>query len=105
MKPTLALHQAGVASSETLCYFMTILNHTLRASNLSTVLPILSFSRAVLSVPGPSRRFWRAPIYYTEVGAKEAPSQTQLLPTGGHPPTRLHPPYPTHLRCNLRATH
>ena len=85
VKLTFALHQAAVAKSETLCYLVIILNHTLSASILSMVLPILSFLWAMLSVPRPSKRFWMAAIYYTEVGAKGAPWLTQPLPTDGHP--------------------
>ncbi|XP_070327921.1 piezo-type mechanosensitive ion channel component 2-like [Odocoileus virginianus] len=66
VKLTFALHQAAVAKSETLCYLVIILNHTLSASILSMVLPILSFLWAMLSVPRPSKRFWMAAIYYTE---------------------------------------
>ncbi|XP_065775240.1 piezo-type mechanosensitive ion channel component 2-like [Muntiacus reevesi] len=66
VKLTFALHQAAMAKSETLCYLVIILNHTLSASILSMVLPILSFLWAMLSVPRPSKRFWMAAIYYTE---------------------------------------
>ncbi|XP_043336503.1 piezo-type mechanosensitive ion channel component 2-like [Cervus canadensis] len=66
VKLTFALHQAAVAKSETLCYLVIILNHTLSASILSMVLPILSFLWAMISVPRPSKRFWMAAIYYTE---------------------------------------
>ncbi|XP_071067930.1 piezo-type mechanosensitive ion channel component 2-like [Dasypus novemcinctus] len=66
VKLTLALYQLAASKSEVLCYFVIVLNHTLSASVLSMVLPILSFLWAMLSVPRPSRRFWMAAIYYTE---------------------------------------
>ncbi|XP_060052019.1 piezo-type mechanosensitive ion channel component 2-like [Erinaceus europaeus] len=61
-----ALYQVALSKSELLCYFMIILNHTLSASILTMIFPVLSFLWAMLSIPRPSRRFWMAAIYYTE---------------------------------------
>ncbi|XP_054995933.1 piezo-type mechanosensitive ion channel component 1-like [Sorex araneus] len=62
----MALYQFLESRTELLCYFVIILNHTLSASILSMVLPILSFLWAMLSNPRPSRRFWMLAVYYTE---------------------------------------
>ncbi|XP_012863894.1 piezo-type mechanosensitive ion channel component 2-like [Echinops telfairi] len=66
VKLAFAVYQLAESRSEMLCYFVIVLNHTLSASIISTVLPILSFLWAMLSVPRPSKRFWMAAIYYTE---------------------------------------
>ena len=81
----LRLAQAAEAKSGALCGLVIALDHSLSASVLSMALPILSFLWAVLSVPRPSKRFWMAAFYYTEVDAKGTPWQTQPLPTDGHP--------------------
>lgn len=64
----MALYQFIESRTELLSYFVIILNHTLSASILSIILPILSFLWAMLSNPRPSRRFWMLAVYYTEVG-------------------------------------
>ncbi|KAG8513336.1 Piezo-type mechanosensitive ion channel component 2, partial [Galemys pyrenaicus] len=61
-----ALYQVAESRSALLCYCAIILNHTLSASILTMVLPMLSFLWAMLSIPRPSRRFWMTATYYTE---------------------------------------
>ncbi|XP_037357549.2 piezo-type mechanosensitive ion channel component 2-like [Talpa occidentalis] len=61
-----ALYQVAESRSLLLCYCAIILNHTLSASILTMVLPMLSFLWAMLSIPRPSRRFWMAATYYTK---------------------------------------
>ncbi|XP_036605792.1 piezo-type mechanosensitive ion channel component 2-like [Trichosurus vulpecula] len=65
-KLTLELYKLIESKSEMLCYFVIILNHTISASILTLVLPILCFLWAMLSVPRPPKRFWMAAIFYTE---------------------------------------
>ncbi|XP_057566705.1 piezo-type mechanosensitive ion channel component 1 [Hippopotamus amphibius kiboko] len=62
-----AVYQCVAAHSELLCYFAVILNHTVTASALSLVLPVLVFLWAMLSIPRPSKRFWMTAIVLTEV--------------------------------------
>ncbi|XP_012868179.1 PREDICTED: piezo-type mechanosensitive ion channel component 1 [Dipodomys ordii] len=62
-----ALYQCVAAHSELLCYFIIILNHTVTASAVSLVLPVLVFLWAMLTIPRPSKRFWMTAIVFTEV--------------------------------------
>ncbi|XP_072805380.1 piezo-type mechanosensitive ion channel component 2 isoform X3 [Vicugna pacos] len=62
-----AMYNTLVARSETVCYFVIVLNHMVSASMITLVLPVLIFLWAMLSVPRPSKRFWMTAIVYTEV--------------------------------------
>eukprot|EP00079_Xenopus_tropicalis_P032030 XP_017945801.1 PREDICTED: piezo-type mechanosensitive ion channel component 2-like [Xenopus tropicalis] len=67
LRVCLALYNTIVSKSEMLCYFVIILNHTVSASILSLILPILIFLWAMLSVPRPTKRFWMLAIIYTQI--------------------------------------
>ncbi|XP_072487057.1 piezo-type mechanosensitive ion channel component 2-like [Notamacropus eugenii] len=66
IKLILELYKLIESKSEMLCYFVIILNHTMSASILTLVLPILCFLWAMLSVPRPPKCFWMTAIFYTE---------------------------------------
>ncbi|XP_061486147.1 piezo-type mechanosensitive ion channel component 2-like [Rhineura floridana] len=67
LKLLVALYSAMVSNSEMLCYFAIILNHMVSASILTLILPILIFLWAMLSIPRPSKFFWKTAIIYTEI--------------------------------------
>jgi hypothetical protein len=56
-----------ISNTSLLCQLGIILNQVLTASLLSLPLPLLTFLWGTLSVPRPTKRFWKTVITYTEL--------------------------------------
>lgn len=56
-----------VSNTSLLCLIAIIFNQVLTASLLSLPLPLLAFLWGTLSVPRPTKRFWKTVITYTEL--------------------------------------
>lgn len=62
-----ALAYVFVSNTSLLCQIAIIFNQVLTASLLSLPLPLLTFLWGTLSVPRPTKRFWKTVITYTEL--------------------------------------
>lgn len=62
-----ALAYVFVSNTSLICQLIIILNQVLTASLLSLPLPLLTFLWGTLSVPRPTKRFWKTVITYTEI--------------------------------------
>lgn len=62
-----ALAYVFISNTSLLCQLVIILNQVLTASLLSLPLPLLTFLWGTLSVPRPTKRFWKTVITYTEL--------------------------------------
>lgn len=56
-----------ISNTSLLCQIVIIFNQVLTASLLSLPLPLLTFLWGTLSVPRPTKRFWKTVITYTEL--------------------------------------
>lgn len=62
-----ALAYVFVSNTSLICQLIIIFNQVLTASLLSLPLPLLTFLWGTLSVPRPTKRFWKTVITYTEI--------------------------------------
>lgn len=62
-----ALVYVFVSNTSLICQLIIIINQVLTASLLSLPLPLLTFLWGTLSVPRPTKRFWKSIITYTEM--------------------------------------
>lgn len=62
-----ALAYVFVSNTSLICQLIIINNQVLTASLLSLPLPLLTFLWGTLSVPRPTKRFWKTVITYTEI--------------------------------------
>lgn len=62
-----ALAYVFISNTSLLCQLVIVLNQILTASLLSLPLPLLAFLWGTLSVPRPTKRFWKTVITYTEI--------------------------------------
>mgnify|MGYP000865264413 CR=1 FL=1 len=62
-----ALAYVFISNTSLLCQIIIVFNQMLTASLLSLPLPLLTFLWGTLSVPRPTKRFWKTVITYTEL--------------------------------------
>jgi len=62
-----ALAYVFISNTSLFCQLVIIFNQILTASLLSLPLPLLTFLWGTLSVPRPTKRFWKLVITYTEI--------------------------------------
>ena len=62
-----ALAYVIISNTSLLCQLVIVFNQVLTASLLSLPLPLLTFLWGTLSVPRPTKRFWKTVITYTEL--------------------------------------
>ena len=62
-----ALMTILIAHTDTICYFLMILNHMVNANMLSLVFPLVLMGYALMEDPRPPSRFWKVILVYAEI--------------------------------------